>query len=313
MPSQTIQWFPGHMAKTRRLITENLSQVDIVIELLDARIPKSSRNPEIDKLTGQKPRLTLLTKASLADPAATRKWIEYYSRKSGRRALAIDTVTGEGIKAIQPAVREVLAEKLQRYADKGMSGRSVRAMIVGIPNVGKSSLVNKLGGKKAAKVENRPGVTLTKQWVTTNIGIELMDMPGVLWPKFDDRITGENLAFTGAIRDAILDTEELASLLCKRLYDIAPDLFCARYKLEKDDLTEAGPYDLLCAVAKKRGFLISGGELNTERAATIVLDEFRDVKIGRITLELPPEKAPEKEPDTKKEESEPAPEETAAD
>lgn len=313
MPSQTIQWFPGHMAKTRRLITENLSQVDIVIELLDARIPKSSRNPEIDKLTGQKPRLTLLTKASLADPAATRKWIDYYSRKSGRRALAIDTVTGEGIKAIQPAVREVLAEKLQRYADKGMSGRSVRAMIVGIPNVGKSSLVNKLGGKKAAKVENRPGVTLTKQWVTTNIGIELMDMPGVLWPKFDDRITGENLAFTGAIRDAILDTEELASLLCKRLYDIAPDLFCARYKLEKDDLTEAGPYDLLCAVAKKRGFLISGGELNTERAATIVLDEFRDVKIGRITLELPPEKAPEKAPDTKKEESEPAPEETADD
>ena len=313
MPSQTIQWFPGHMAKTRRLITENLSQVDIVIELLDARIPKSSRNPEIDKLTGQKPRLTLLTKASLADPAATRKWIEYYSRKSGRRALAIDTVTGEGIKAIQPAVREVLAEKLQRYADKGMSGRSVRAMIVGIPNVGKSSLVNKLGGKKAAKVENRPGVTLTKQWVTTNIGIELMDMPGVLWPKFDDRITGENLAFTGAIRDAILDTEELASLLCKRLYDIAPDLFCARYKLEQDDLTEAGPYDLLCAVAKKRGFLISGGELNTERAATIVLDEFRDVKIGRITLELPPEKAPEKAPDTKKEESEPAPEETADD
>ena len=313
MPSQTIQWFPGHMAKTRRLITENLSQVDIVIELLDARIPKSSRNPEIDKLTGQKPRLTLLTKASLADPAATRKWIEYYSRKSGRRALAIDTVTGEGIKAIQPAVREVLAEKLQRYADKGMSGRSVRAMIVGIPNVGKSSLVNKLGGKKAAKVENRPGVTLTKQWVTTNIGIELMDMPGVLWPKFDDRITGENLAFTGAIRDAILDTEELASLLCKRLYDIAPDLFCARYKLEKYDLTEAGPYDLLCAVAKKRGFLISGGELNTERAATIVLDEYRDVKIGRITLELPPEKAPEKAPDTKKEESEPAPEETADD
>ena len=307
MPSQTIQWFPGHMAKTRRLITENLSQVDIVIELLDARIPKSSRNPEIDKLTGQKPRLTLLTKASLADPAATRKWIEYYSRKSGRRALAIDTVTGEGIKAIQPAVREVLAEKLQRYADKGMSGRSVRAMIVGIPNVGKSSLVNKLGGKKAAKVENRPGVTLTKQWVTTDIGIELMDMPGVLWPKFDDRITGENLAFTGAIRDAILDTEELASLLCKRLYDIAPDLFCARYKLEKDDLTEAGPYDLLCAVAKKRGFLISGGELNTERAATIVLDEFRDVKIGRITLELPPEKAPEV-----KSEPEPKPETPAA-
>ncbi|MBQ8513491.1 MAG: ribosome biogenesis GTPase YlqF [Clostridia bacterium] len=289
MPSQTIQWFPGHMAKTRRLITENLSQVDIVIELLDARIPKSSKNPEIDKLTSQKPRLTLLTKASLADPAVTKKWIEYYSRKNNCRALAIDTVTGEGIKSIQTAVREILADKLKRYADKGMSGRQVRAMIVGIPNVGKSSLVNKLGGKKAAKVENRPGVTLTKQWVTTSIGIELLDMPGVLWPKFDDKITGENLAFTGAIRDAILDTEELASLLCKRIYDIAPDLFCARYKLEKDALTECTPYDLLCAVAKKRGFLISGGELNTERAATIILDEFRDVKIGRITLEFPPE------------------------
>lgn len=303
MPSQTIQWFPGHMAKTRRLITENLSQVDIVIELLDARIPRSSRNPEIDKLTGQKPRLTLLTKASLADPAATKKWIEYYSRQSGHRALAVDTVTGEGIKAIQPAVREVLAEKLQRYADRGMSGRAVRAMIVGIPNVGKSSLVNKLGGKKAAKVENRPGVTLTKQWVTTNIGIELMDMPGVLWPKFDDKITGENLAFTGAIRDAILDIEELASLLCRRLYDIVPDLFCTRYKLDKTALTEASPYDLLCAVAKKRGFLISGGELDTERAAAIVLDEFRGVKIGRITLELPPEIKNEPKPAPKSEEN----------
>lgn len=288
MPSQTIQWFPGHMAKTRRMITENLSQVDIVIELLDARIPKSSRNPEIDKLTGSKPRLTLLTKASLADAQATRRWVEEYSRRTGRRALAIDTITGEGIKAIAPAVREVLADKLQRYEDKGMSGRKIRAMIVGIPNVGKSSLVNKLGGGKKARVEDRPGVTLTKQWVSTNIGIELLDMPGVLWPKFDDKITGENLAFTGAIRDAILDTEELASNLCARLYSLAPDLFCARYKLDKDALADMKPYDLLCAVAKKRGFLLSGGELNTERAAGIVLDEFREAKIGRITLEMPP-------------------------
>ena len=292
MPSQTIQWFPGHMAKTRRLITENLSQVDIVIELLDARIPGSSKNPEIDKLTGSKPKLTLLTKASLADPAATKLWIEEYSRKNKNRALAIDTVTGEGVKAIAPAIREILAEKLQRYADKGMSGRKIRAMIVGIPNVGKSSLVNKLGGGKKAKVEDRPGVTLTKQWVTTNIGIELLDMPGVLWPKFDDRITGENLAFTGAIRDAILDTEELASNLCARLLETVPALFCARYKLIPEDLADKKPYELLEAVARKRGFLIAGGELNTERAADIVLDEFREAKIGRITLELPCPKAP---------------------
>ncbi len=295
MPSQTIQWFPGHMAKTRRMITENLSQVDIVIELLDARIPKSSRNPEIDKLTGQKPRLTLLTKASLADPAATRRWVAEYSRRTGKRALAIDTITGEGIKSIAPAIREILADKLKRYAEKGMSGKKIRAMIVGIPNVGKSSLVNKLGGGKKARVEDRPGVTLTKQWVTTNIGIELLDMPGVLWPKFDDKLTGENLAFTGAIRDAILDREELASNLCARLYQIAPDLFCARYKLDKDALVDLTPYDLLCAVAKKRGFLLSGGELNTERAADIVLDEFREAKIGRITLEYPPVREAKKE------------------
>lgn len=290
MPSQTIQWFPGHMAKTRRLISENLSQVDIVIELLDARIPKSSKNPEIDKLTGTKPRLTLLTKASLANPTATDSWVRYYSSENDRRALAIDTVTGEGIKNIAPAVREILSDKLKRYSDKGMAGRSVRAMIVGIPNVGKSSLVNKLGGGKKAKVEDRPGVTLTKQWVTTNIGIELLDMPGVLWPKFDDAQTGENLAFTGAIRDAILDTEEIAAKLCLRLYKIAPKDFCARYKLDESSLDGLGAFDILCAVAKKRGFLVSGGELNTERAAAVVLDEFREAKIGRITLELPQQK-----------------------
>ena len=290
MPSQTIQWFPGHMAKTRRLISENLSQVDIVIELLDARIPKSSKNPEIDKLTGTKPRLTLLTKASLANPAATDSWVRYYSSENDRRALAIDTVTGEGIKNIAPAVREILSDKLKRYSDKGMSGRSVRAMIVGIPNVGKSSLVNKLGGGKKAKVEDRPGVTLTKQWVTTNIGIELLDMPGVLWPKFDDAQTGENLAFTGAIRDAILDTEEIAAKLCLKLYRIAPKDFCARYKLDESSLDGLGAFDILCAVAKKRGVLVSGGERNTERAAAVVLDEFREAKIGRITLELPQQK-----------------------
>ena len=303
------------MAKTRRLITENLSQVDIVIELLDARIPKSSKNPEIDRLTGTKPRLTLLTKASLSDPAITKRWVEYYSFGNGRRALAVDTITGDGIKSIYPAIREILAEKLQRYADKGMSGRHIKAMIVGIPNVGKSSLVNKLGGGKKAKVEDRPGVTLTKQWVTTNIGIELLDMPGVLWPKFDDNIIGENLAFTGAIRDAILDTEELASKLCARLYSVAKIDFCTRYKLNADEIADHTPYELLCDVAKKRGFLIAGGELNTERAATIVLDEFREAKIGRITLEEPPkpkQKAAPKVPEkTDKPETQPAAEQPA--
>ncbi len=283
MPSQTIQWFPGHMAKTRRLITENLSQVDAVIELLDARIPRSSKNPEIDRLIGTKPRLTLLTKSSLADPAATAEWIE----SLGGAALAVDTVTGEGIRSIAPALRKLLADKVRRYAERGMEGRALRAMIVGIPNVGKSSLVNRLGGGKKARVEDRPGVTLTKQWVTTSVGIELLDMPGVLWPKFDDRETGERLAYTGAIRDAILDTEELASALCRDLFREHRALFCARYKLDADALAEASPYDLLCAVARKRGFLVSGGELDTARAADILLDEFREAKIGRITLEYP--------------------------
>ena len=285
MPSQTIQWFPGHMAKTRRLITENLGSVDIVIELLDARIPSSSKNPEIDRLTERKPRLTVLTKSSLADPDATARWIA-----SDSRMLAVDTVTGDGVKSIAPAVKRILADKLKKYEEKGMGGRSVRAMIVGIPNVGKSSLVNRLGGGKKAKVEDRPGVTLTKQWVTTSVGIDLLDMPGVLWPRFDDRTTGERLAFTGAIRDAILDTEELGCALCRDLYRDHRALFCGRYKLDPDALTEATPYELLCAVAKKRGFLLSGGELNTERAAEILLDEFREGKIGRITLDPPPEK-----------------------
>lgn len=283
MPSQNIQWFPGHMAKTRRLITENLSAVDAVIELLDARIPRSSKNPEIDRLIGQKPRLTLLTKSSLADPAATAKWIDAL----GGDALAVDTVTGEGIKSIAPTLKKILSDKLRRYAERGMEGRSLRAMIVGIPNVGKSSLVNRLGGGKKARVEDRPGVTLTKQWVTTSVGIELLDMPGVLWPKFDDRETGERLAYTGAIRDAILDTEELAAALCRDLFREHRALFCARYKLDADALADASPYDLLCAVARKRGFLVSGGELDTARAADILLDEFREAKIGRITLEMP--------------------------
>ena len=274
------------MAKTRRLIAENLKDVDVVIELLDARIPKSSKNPEIAKLIGGKPCLTLLNKASLANPTVTAEWIGKGVGKD-RASLAVDCQTGEGISKIGPAVRELLAEKIARWEAKGMKNKSIRAMIVGIPNVGKSSLINKLSGAKKVRVEDRPGVTLTKQWVPTSAGFELMDMPGILWPKFDDKTTGENLAATGAIRDAILDTEELASILCARLVRVAPDKLTARYKLEDVDVTALTGYDLLTEIGRKRGCLVSGGEVNTERAAAIVLDEFRGGKIGRISLERP--------------------------
>ncbi len=288
MTEKTIQWFPGHMAKTRRMIGENLKLVDITLELRDARIPESSKNPEIATLTAGKPRLILLTKSALADPSVTAAWIKSV-RSDGVEALAIDSVTGENMNKIAPTVRRMLKDKLQRYEEKGMVGRRLKAMIVGIPNVGKSSLVNRLCGAKKAKVEDRPGVTLNKQWVVTNLDIDLMDMPGVLWPKFEDKRTGENLALTGAIRDAILDTESLAALLCVRLLEVAPALFTARYKLgDAEALSNLTPYELLALVGRKRGFLINGGEIDTERAAHILLDEFRGGKIGRISLERPP-------------------------
>lgn len=288
MPSKQIQWFPGHMAKTRRLISENLKNVDIVIELLDARIPRSSKNPEISVWTKGKPMLTLLNKASLADPAVTVKWVCWYKEKDAF-ALPIDCITGDGLSKIGPQVREILADKISRFQEKGMTGRRLRAMIVGIPNVGKSSLVNKLCGQKKARVENRPGVTLNKQWVTTTAGFDLLDMPGVLWPKFEDRIIGENLAVTGAIKDAILDTDELGMVLSVRLLSLYPEIFCARYKLDYNRVCQLDAYDLLEEIGRKRGFLISGGEVNLERAALTVLDEFRSVKIGRISLETPTE------------------------
>ena len=288
MPSNQnqIQWFPGHMAKTRRMISENIKNVDIVIELLDARIPGSSKNPEIASLCESRPTLTLLNKASLADPAVTKQWVAAYKEK-GKYALPIDCITGENLNKIGEAVKTILIEKVRKFEEKGMTGRKLKAMIVGIPNVGKSSLVNKLSGQKKAKVENRPGVTVDKQWVTTNQGFDLLDMPGVLWPKFEDRLTGENLAATGAIKDQILDTEEIGMILAKRLYDLYPTEFCARYKLNADDLTELDCYDLLCAVGKKRGFLVSGGDINTERTALMLLEEFRSAKIGRLSLEKP--------------------------
>ena len=285
MPSEIIQWFPGHMAKTRRLITENLKHVDIVIEILDARIPYSSRNPEINRLCAEKPRIVLLNKASLADPKETKIWCERFSGEF-TACIPTDCVSGDGINQISPAIRKILHEKLERYEAKGMTGRRLKAMVLGIPNVGKSSLINKISGNKKAKVENRPGVTLDKQWFTTSIGLDLMDMPGILWPKFDDRKVGENLAITGAIKDAVVDVEALAVSLCGRLRTLYPDLLSTRYKLgdlaQYEDLDD---YDLFQLIGKKRGFLISGGEINTERTANMLLDEFRSAKIGRITLD----------------------------
>ena len=293
MPSQQkqIQWFPGHMAKTRRLISENLKNVDAVIELLDARIPYSSRNPEIARICAGKPSIVLLNKASLADPKVTRAWAQKISNEN-TICIETDCISGEGLSQISPALRQLCGEKLERYEQKGMTGRSLKAMVVGIPNVGKSSLINKLSGNKKAKVENRPGVTLDKQWVSTNIGILLLDMPGVLWPKFDDPIVGENLAITGAIKDDILDIESIAMILCNRLRTSYPDLFSQRYKLgELPSIEEMDDYDLLTLVGKKRGFLISGGEVNLERTANMLLDEFRAAKIGRISLDKITEEA----------------------
>ena len=287
MPSQTIQWFPGHMAKTRRLITENLKNVDAVIELLDARIPYSSRNPEITRLCAGKPSIILLNKASLADPQVTKEWEATLSNEH-TVCIETDCVTGEGLAQIAPALRRLCEKKLERYEQKGMIGRSLKAMVVGIPNVGKSSLINRLCGNKKAKVENRPGVTLNKQWVSTDIGIMLLDMPGVLWPKFDDPLVGQNLAITGAIKEDVLDVEEVAIILCSRLRTMYPDLFFNRYKLDTlPSPDELDDYDLLSLIGRKRGFLISGGEVNTERTANMLLDEFRAAKIGRISLDPP--------------------------
>ena len=284
MPSETIQWFPGHMAKTRRMITENLKHVDLVIEILDARIPYSSRNPEIRRLVGDKPTVLLLNKSSLADPKQNQLWVNQYTDEN-TTCILTDCVTGEGLNRLAPAIRSLLAEKLARYEQKGMK-KQLRAMVLGIPNVGKSSLINRICGNKKAKVENRPGVTLDKQWVTTNIGVDLLDMPGILWPKFEERRVGENLALTGAIRDGILDTESLATVLCKRLRLLYPALLSERYKLgDMAQYAELSDYDLFLTIGKKRGFLISGGEINTERTSITLLDEFRAAKIGRITLD----------------------------
>ena len=279
-----VQWFPGHMAKTRRLIGESLSLVDLVIELTDARIPQSSRNPELDKWLSDKPRIIILNKSDCADENITKQWVEYYKKK-GIRAVMADCKSGKGVAGIIPAVKAELTELLERRAAKGIAGKPIRVMVVGIPNVGKSSLINKLAGSKRAKVEDRPGVTRGRQWVKISNELELLDMPGVLWPKFEDQTVGEHLAFTGAVKDDVIDIELLAMRLLQLLNRDYPQLLQERYKVEAAEDTEA--YELLTMVGRKRGMLISGGEVNTERAAITVLDEYRSGKLGRISLERP--------------------------
>ncbi len=282
----SIQWFPGHMAKTRRLMRESLRLVDIVVEVIDARIPISSRNPELPGLVGQKPRIVLLNKCDAADDAVTRGWCSYY-KEQGVVAIPTDCRSGKGIKQFVPAVKEVLRPLLERRAQKGMQGAPIRMMIVGIPNVGKSSFINRMAGSRRTKVEDRPGVTRGRQWVNLENGIDLLDMPGVLWPKFEDKRVGEYLAFTGAVKDNVVDIELLSMRLLELLNRRYHRLLCDRYKLTDEETAEIEAYDLLKLVARKRGMLQPGGEANTERAAIAVLDEFRSGKIGKITLETP--------------------------
>ncbi|MCL3787878.1 ribosome biogenesis GTPase YlqF [Ruminococcus bromii] len=283
---QNIQWFPGHMTKTKRQIQASLKLVDAVAEILDARIPLSSKNPDLQKLIQNKPKVVLLNKCDMANQTATSRWIDYYASQ-GITAIAVDCKSGKGLNKFAPAVNNVLSERRERLKAKGMVNPMLRIMIVGIPNVGKSSFINRVAKQNRAKVEDRPGVTRGNQWYSIAKNIEMLDTPGVLWPKFDDKIVGERLAFTGAVKDQILDTELLAVRLLDFLRSLKPADFIARFKLEDIDLDAVDSYELLNIIGKKRGMLISGGEINTERAAIMLLDEFRSGKLGRITLEMP--------------------------
>lgn len=279
-----IQWFPGHMTKAQRMIEEHMKQVDAVCEILDARIPMASRNPDIDRLAGDKPRIVVLNRTDLADPKATARWHTAFQRQS-MTVLETDSRSGKGVNGFAGAVRTALRDKIEAYAAKGQVGRPVRGMVLGIPNVGKSTFINKVARKKSAKAGDRPGVTRGKQWITVDQGLELLDTPGILWPKFEDETIGLHLAFTGAVRDAIMDVETLACHLIQLLAQRKPESLAARFKLVPEEGMDG--WALLEAGARKRGFLISGGEVDLERMAHILLDEFRGGKMGRITLELP--------------------------
>ena len=280
----SIQWFPGHMTKTKRQIEAQLKLIDAVAILLDARIPYASCNPDLRSIINNKPRLVVLTKCDMAEAAETKRWIAKL-KAMGVTAIALDCKTGSGLKGFVPAVKTVLADKLQAWQAKGMTGRTIKVMVVGIPNVGKSSFINRLAGQSRAKVEDRPGVTRGNQWFTVGKNFDLLDTPGVLWPKFDDRAVGEKLAFIGSVKDDILDTEHLAGRLLEYLRDHFPQAVCDRYKLTENDIVMAQGYEILEQIAKKRGMLMAGGAVNTERAAMTVLDEFRSAALGRMTLE----------------------------
>ncbi len=279
-----IQWYPGHMTKTRRQMEQDIRLVDAVCEIVDARIPLSSRNPDIDSICGNKPRMMILNRIDMADPDRTKRWAKYF-RDQGMLVLETDCKNRKGTNQFAPAVRELLKEKLQRYAEKGQIGRTLRVMVVGIPNVGKSAFINQVAGRKSAKAENRPGVTRGKQWITVERGLELLDTPGILWPKFEDPEVGLKLAYTGAVKDNVVDVETLAVHLMELLGRSYPQTLEGRYKITVPE--NAQGYELLEAAGRKRGMLISGGEVDTERMSRVLLEEYRSGKLGRFTLENP--------------------------
>ncbi len=282
--NMNIQWYPGHMTKTRRMMEENLKLVDAVCEILDARIPVSSRNPDIDAICGNKPRMIILNRIDLADPVMVKRWTEYFKSK-GLAVIQTDCKSRRGINTFEPALRSLLQEKLRRYEEKGQTGRPLKVMIVGIPNVGKSTFINQVAGRKGAKAENRPGVTRGKQWVTVSPSLLLLDTPGILWPRFEDPQVGIRLAYTGAVKDDILDVEGLSCHLLEMLWRRYPDAVRERYRIEAPEGEDG--WELLQLAARKRGFLISGGEVDTERMARVLLEEYRSCKLGRFTLEEP--------------------------
>lgn len=281
---KSIQWFPGHMTKTKRQIESQLKLVDAVAVLLDARVPYSSCNPDLRSVINNKPRLVVMNKCDMADPLETKKWLSVF-KQNNISAIALDCKSGKGLNAFIPTVKNVLSDRIKAWEAKGMTGRTIKVMVVGIPNVGKSSFINRMSKQNRAKVEDRPGVTRGNQWFTIGKGFDLLDTPGVLWPKFDDKSVGEKLAFIGSVKDDVLDTEHLAGRLLEYLRDNYPEPLCARYKLTKDDIENIEGYEILEKVGRKRGMLISGGEINTERAAITVLDEFRNATLGKLTLD----------------------------
>ena len=278
-----IQWFPGHMAKTKRQIEEKLKLIDAVVEIVDARIPESSRNPDIPEMTKGKPRIVVLNKADLADESITKEWVNHY-RVQGVEAVVADCAKGKGVNESVAAVKRTLADKIAQNAEKGMT-RAIKLLVAGVPNVGKSSYINRLSGRASTIVGDRPGVTKGQQWIRLKNGIELLDTPGILWPKFEDPTVGLHLAFTGSIKDEIMDTEELAVKLAEFLNEHYREAFCARYKLENTESLQG--FELVEALGRKRGFVVSGGEIDFLRASNILLDEFRSATIGRISLERP--------------------------